>query len=278
MASLLAGKRHQPKRLTLSPTRISTYLACRVLYKYTYIDRIGRFYYRPKAYHSFGASLHRTLEDFHKSGGAETQSSEELVGKLHEVWTSLGYASCEEENARFQAASEYLEQYHTQHQVAGVKTLFTEKQLRWDMGEFDLMGRLDRLDEHPDGRIELIDYKSGRLCVTGDEMRNDLAMGIYAYLTSRNYPGRKITASIYCLRTGDRAAAEFSDEEIMQIEDGVRTVAAEIMSTDEDSVVEPAWLSHVCPECDCLRLCARRMHWDVEKLTKESMDADEGNT
>ena len=88
----------KPRKLALSPTRISTYLACRVMYKYAYIDRIGKFYYRPKAYHSFGASLHRTLEDFHKAGGAETQSPEQLVEKLHTAWTSVGYASAEEDN------------------------------------------------------------------------------------------------------------------------------------------------------------------------------------
>lgn len=254
----------------MSPTKISTYLACRVMYRYSYIDKIGRFYYQPKAYHSFGSSLHRTLEDFHKSGGAETQSPEQLVEKLHTAWTSQGYASAEEEEQRIGMAAEMLESYHQDHIVEGVKTLFTEKQLKWDMGEYILMGRLDRLDQHPDSTLEVIDYKSGRLSVTQEEVKDDLAMGIYALLTKKNNPILPVSATIYCLRTGEKATVSYSDEDFIEIEDGINAIAEEILQMDADSVIEPVWLPNVCPECDYLRLCARRMKWDVEKLIRES--------
>lgn len=260
----------RPRKLALSPTRISTYLACPVMYKYSYVDRIGRFYYQPKAYHSFGASLHRTLEDFHKAGGAEAKSPEELIEQLHTVWTSAGYASAEEETARLEVASQMLEHYHAEYQVPGARTIFTEKQLKADMGEFDLIGRLDRLDEHPDGHMEVIDYKSGRLSVSQDEVSDDLAMGIYALLTHRAYPDKPVTASIYCLRSGEKATVEFTEEDFVEIEDGIRAIAEEILQIDADSVIEPVWLPNVCPECDYLRLCARRMRWDVERLMSES--------
>lgn len=259
----------KPRKPTLSPSKISTYLACRVMYHYTYIDKIGRFYYRPKAYHSFGASLHRTLEDFHKSGGAETQSPGELVEKLHTMWTSQGYASLAEEEERIGMAAEYLEHYHRNYLVEGVKTLFAEKQLKWDMESFVLLGRLDRLDQHPDGTLEVIDYKSGRLSVSEDEVRDDLAMGIYALLTRRNNPEKPVTATIYCLRTGVKASVAFTDEDLVEIEEGVRSIAEEILEVDQDSEVEPVWLPHVCPECDYLRLCARRQRWDLSKLLSD---------
>lgn len=265
----------RPRKPPLSPTKISTYLACRVMYKYTYIDRIGRFYYTPKAYHSFGASLHRTLEDYHKAGGAETQSEEQLVERLHGVWTSLGYASTEEEEQRLEAAEEFVKHYHVEHRVEGAQTLFTEKPLKADMGEFDLTGRLDRLDEHPDGHLEVIDYKSGRLSIEEAEVRDDLAMGIYAYLTSRSLPDRRVTGTIYCLRTGHKATVEFTPENLAEIEEGVRAIASEILQVDEDSEIEPVWLPFVCPQCDYLRLCARRMRWDVEKLMRETTEQGE---
>lgn len=259
----------KPRKPVLSPTKISTFLACRVMYKYTYIDRIGRFYYQPKAYHSFGASLHRTLERYHELGGPETQSAEQLVETLHDVWTSLGYATAADEALHIDAASRMLEHYHEEHRVEGVKTLFTERPLKCDMGEFDLMGRLDRLDEHPDGRLEVIDYKSGRMSVTEDDVRDDLAMRIYGYLVRRAYPERPVSTTIYCLRTGEKATVVLSADDLAEIEDGVRAIAIDILRTDEDSVVEPVWLPHVCPRCDYLRLCARRTGWDVARLIAE---------
>ncbi len=240
------------------------------MYKYTYIDRIGRFYYQPKAYHSFGASLHRTLEQYHEKGGPESQSPEQLVETLHEVWTSAGYASMTEESEHLDQAARLLEEYHAASRVSGAKTLFTEKPLKCDMGPFDLTGRLDRIDEHPDRHLDVIDYKSGRSTVSEEEVRDDLAMGIYAYLVHRAFPDRRVTATIYCLRTGDSATVEFTDDDLAEVEDGVRAIAEEIMRIDEDSVIEPVWLPHVCPRCDYLRLCARRMHWDVGELMAQT--------
>ena len=153
-----------------------------------------------------------------------------------------------------------------------MKTVFNEKKLKSDMGEFDLLGRLDRLDEHPDGRLEVIDYKSGRISIAEDDVRDDLAMGIYSYLTHRAHPDRRVAATIYCLRSGEKATIDFTDEDFTEIEDGVRAIAEEILQTDEDSDIEPVWLPNVCPECDYMRLCARRMRWDVERLMAEGME------
>jgi len=267
-------EQRKPRKLTLSPTKISTYLACRLMYKYTYINRLGRFYYTPKSYHTFGATLHRAIDEFHKAGGAETQSAEELVERVHSVWASAGYSSEEEEQAHLESATEFLEQYHTGYAVEGAKTLFTEKQLKADMGEFNLIGRIDRLDEHSDGHIEIIDYKSGRLSVDEEDIRTDLAMSIYSFLTHKTYPDRRVTATIYCLRTGDKATVEHTDEELTELEEMIRAIAAEIAQIDEETIIEPAWLPYVCPGCDYLRLCARRAGWDVAKLIQETTEKE----
>lgn len=266
MAKIKSGKRSKPRKLTLSPTKISTYLACRLMFKYTYIDKISRYYYQPKSYHSFGASLHRALESFHKQGGAECISPEQLVDQMHESWTSVGYMSLEHEQAHKAVAQEMLQHYHEEHLVTGVKTLFTEKVLRVDMGDFVLMGRVDRIDEHPDGRLEIIDYKSGRLSVSEDDVRNDLAMGIYAYLLRRTFTDHPVSASIYCLRSGCVATVEFSEHELADIEEGVTAVAREIAMIDKETVIAPEWLEFVCPTCDYLRLCARRAGWKLSEL------------
>ncbi len=271
--TLVRRKSHKPRKLTLSPTKISTYLACRLMYKYTYIDKLSRFYYVPRASHTFGSVLHRALDEFHAKGGADVQSPEDLVESLHKTWASLGYASAEEEQDYLASAEQFLEQYHAQHRVEGARTLFTEKQLRCDMGDFVLMGRLDRLDEHPDGHLEVIDYKSGRTAVEEEEVRNDLAMGIYAYLVRACQTDKPVDATIYALRTGAKATVRFSDEDFAAIEEGVRAVAEEIARIDEDTVIEPVFLPNVCPSCDYLRLCARRAGWNLKAIEEGHFEA-----
>ncbi len=252
----------KPRKLTLSPTKINAYLSCRLAYKFTYIDRISRFFYKPKSFHTFGATLHRALDEFHKQGGAQMQSSEELVDTMRAMWSPVGYVSREDEAEHLAAAEKLLDQYHSGHVVEGAKTLFTEKQLKIDMGEFNLMGRVDRIDEHPDGHIDIIDYKSGRKTVTVEEVRDDLAMGIYSLLAHRTFPDTRVTCTIYALRSGEKATVEHTDAELAELEVMIRLLAAEIMQIDADSDIEPQWNPEICPHCDYLRLCRRRADWE----------------
>jgi putative RecB family exonuclease len=261
-----AGTERKARKPVLSPTKISAYLTCPLLYKLIYVDKLGRYVYRPKSYHSFGSSLHRAISDFHTAGGAESETAENLVARLRERWVALGYASSEEEGKHLKAAAAMLEDYYSAHEDQEETTLLIERQLRCDMGDFILMGRIDRLVELPDGTINVIDYKSGRECVTQDDVRNDLAMSIYQLLASKNYPGKAISATIYCLRTNVKATVSLSSTELLELEDELRGIAADLLRIDSDSVIEPVH-KEVCTFCDFLPRCKRlarqnEEHWD----------------
>ena len=246
----------KPTKLVLSPTRIATYLACPLMYKFVYIDKISRFYYKPKAAHSFGASLHRALQDFHEHGGVHTQTVQQLASRFRETWVAVGYQSPDEERKHFQDGLKILEDYHADPPPSGTITLLTERQLKHDMGAFALAGRIDRLDQRPDGSIEVIDYKSGRATVTEDEVRNDLAMSIYQLLAKLKYPDERVIGSILCLRTGVKATAELTSQELVSVEEEVRAVAAEIMPLSSDTEFDPTDKT-ACPICDFERLCIK---------------------
>lgn len=251
-----SSRKKTERKPTLSPTKILTYLACPLLYKFIYIDRIGRYLYKPKAYHSFGSSLHRAISDFHAAGGAEQETAEQLVERLHERWVSLGYTSEIEEQEHLEQAAEMIAEYHSSHVEPSEKTLLIEKQLKWDMGDFILIGRVDRLVETEDGTIGVIDYKSGRMSVTEEEVRNDLAMGIYQLLAARNYPGHPVSATIYCLRTGVKATVKMGPEELAELEDQVKVIAEEMLKIDSETVLQPC-REEICDSCDFTPRCKR---------------------
>ena len=56
------------KKLILSPTRTSVFLECPLKYKFLYVTRIGKFYYRPKPGNAFGNTIHRVLQAAHQPG------------------------------------------------------------------------------------------------------------------------------------------------------------------------------------------------------------------
>ena len=241
------------RKLMLSPTRISAFLECPLKYKFVYVDRIGKFYYRPKPGNAFGGTIHRVLQGLHQPG-AEQVSVGQLIENYRQAWVSMGYADTHEEQEFKAAGEQILRDYVSLTPPKDVKTLFTEKMVKWDMEDFILAGRLDRLDEHPDGALEIIDYKSGRLSATEEEVRNDLAMSIYQFIVRRLNPGRRVFGSIYCLAGGVKASAELSEEELSEVDEGTRRVASAIIGAEE---YRPRrWEG--CEECDFYRICAKQ--------------------
>lgn len=256
--------RRVPRKPTLSPSKITTYLACPVKYRWTYVDARGKWYLRSKSYYSFGSTLHRVLERFHDSGDAGVQTTEEVMAAYDESWIDSGYSSAEEMAEAYGEGREILER-HVQQAIAKpseAKTLFVERQLRKDLGEFALIGRVDRVDEYPDGTLEVVDYKSGRQGVSEEEVGSDIAMTAYQLLLKHKYPEAKVRARIIALRTGESAAATLTDEDLTRFEGDLTTLGHEILNEDYPELI-PVY-KPICTHCDFLPLC--RQHPEFQEL------------
>lgn len=258
----------KPAKLRLSPTRIAAFMACRMMYRYEYIDKIGRFYHRARIGNSFGATLHQALQDFHVAGGAQQVDAEELGQRAIAVWRSAGYEDTVQEVEYQALAVELLAKYHevAEESVDKTRLFLAEKMIKHDMGDFILTGRVDRIDEHlADGALEIIDYKSGRDFVSEEDVREALAMCIYQLIAKRAWPDRRVFATIHALRGGVSASAELSNDELDQWEDAIRDIGRQIIETDYESL-RPKFLPETCPTCDFYRHCARyfasRREWE----------------
>ncbi len=251
------------RKPTLSPTKITTYLACPDKYKWTYLDARGKWYLRSKSYYSFGTSLHSVLQRFHDTGDRGVTTTSEAVAALEESWVEAGYSSQDEMAQALSEGKAIVERYVELRAVEAVsaKTLFVEKTLRADMGRFVLLGRLDRIDEHEDGTVEVVDYKSGRGTVTPEDVATDIAMGCYQLLLRRSFPDRPVRATILALRSGDRASATFTEEEAAEFEACVLAIGHEILDRDYASLLPVP--KAICPTCDFLPLC--RKHPEFEE-------------
>jgi len=253
-----------PRKPTLSPSKITTYLACPVKYKWTYVDDRGRWYLRSKSYYSFGTTLHKVLERFHDAGDTGVTTTDEVLAAYEESWIDAGYGSAEEMAEAFGEGRQILERHVSEAitRPPEAKTIYVERQFRHDLGPFALLGRVDRVDEYPDGTLEIVDYKSGRQEVLEDEVRTDIAMSCYQLLLRRKFPDRPVRARIIALRTGSNAAAALSDEELDEFERDIIALGQEILTEDYPELI-PVF-KPICTHCDFLPLC--RKHPDFEEL------------
>ncbi|MEZ0327944.1 MAG: RecB family exonuclease [Fimbriimonas sp.] len=250
------------RKPTISPTKISIYLACPVRYRWTYIDDRGRWYMRAKSCYSFGTTLHKVLERFHDEGDVGVSTVGQVVSAYEESWIDAGFRSADEMAEAFGEGLQILERHvqESYEKPSGAKTLFVEKQLKEDMGPFFLAGRLDRVDEYEDGTIEVVDYKSGRETVCEEELKTDIAMSVYQLLLKKKYPDRPVRSRIIALRSGDSAVWQMEPAEMELFENAVRQIGNEILG--EDYYERTPVMKALCNGCDFLPLCRKDPSFD----------------
>jgi RecB family exonuclease len=254
----------RPAKPTLSPTRIAAYLECAMKYRYIYHDKVGRYYLRAQPSLSLGSTLHNVLRAFHEEGAVHT--SEELVARMEEKWVSAGFESTQQEQTFREAGATMVQAYREAHEERALmetETILSEKQIKTDMGAFWLAGRIDRVDRHPDGALEVIDYKSGRWETSSEEVASDLAMNIYQLILRRNNSGIRVFATIYCLRSGIQASAEMTEEEAVRFGADMQAVGEEILSRDFENL-EPARIE-ACEWCEFIARCERFWRWQERR-------------
>jgi len=250
------------RKPTLSPTKFRTYLECAVMYRYVYVEKIGRFFTRARPGYSFGSTLHNVLQEFHEQGAQH--SAEELTKQVSAQWIGAGYASQEQEEAQRVVGEQIVQAYVAAHQERAevqVETMATEKTISHDMGRFRLMGRVDRIDRHADGSLEIIDYKSGRREVTPEEVAGSLAMNCYQLILKRLHPENRVKSTIYCLLSGNTASSELTAEDLSAFESDLLQLGEEILDRDY-TALDPVPLE-ICPTCDFLPRCQR--FWDQKQ-------------
>lgn len=247
------------RKPTLSPSRITTFLACPSKYLFTYVDPRGKWYLKAKSYYSFGTTLHKVLERFYDESDHSVATVGDALRIYEEGWIDAGYASAEEMQEAYGEGKEIilkmLPDELERRQKEGVRTLAVEKLLKADLGPFELIGRVDRLDEHPDGTIEIIDYKSGRSRVTPEQVKDDLAMACYQLLIKKQFPEQNAIATIFALRPGESASASLTSDELAEFERDIVRIGETILSSSIDDYAPSP--KPLCEGCDFLALCKK---------------------
>ncbi len=232
----------------LSYTALSTYEQCPLQYKFRYIDRLD---WEPRPALSFGESLHSALEWLYSQQTPHIPELPSLLAKLDELWVSEGYSSPEEEERYREHARQVLSEFYRSNSGSFRLPASVEQQFQIDMGDFLLTGRIDRLDRHPDGTYEIIDYKTNRKIPPLSRLANDLQLPIYQLASSRIWGIRPCKLTFYYLIPNQRFTTRpWSDERLKAVEDRLRRAADKIRSGVFYPTPNP-----LCYWCDFTSLC-----------------------
>ena len=224
--------------LMLSASDIDTYRICPLKYKFARVFRIPQ---EPTIHQRFGIVLHQVLERFHAQR-KQDRSLESLMELFHASWRRSGFGDSDDELQFRERAVAALQGYWDHDRDSDSEAVWFERSFAFRIGPHLLRGRVDRVDRHPDGTYELIDYKTGR-AKTEQELREDVQLSVYQMGARESWGLETSAQSYFYVLTGERVPVEHSEEELERVRATVTEIAGGILKQR----FEPTPSPDVCP-------------------------------
>jgi putative RecB family exonuclease len=248
-----------PRLFTCTPSKLGTFEDCPRRYRYAYVDRPAPQKGPPWAHNSLGASVHNALRSWYGLEPARRDLAA-LPTLLKATWVREGYRDDAQERDAFRKALGWLEDY-VRGLDPGDEPVGVERVVAARTEILALSGRVDRVDQRGD-ELVIVDYKTGRAELTGDDARGSRALALYAYAAERVFRRKCRKVELHHLPTGTVAAHEHTDESLgrhlRRAEDTTRDIVAGEASIAAgraaDEVFAPTpgvW----CSWCDYRRVC-----------------------
>jgi putative RecB family exonuclease len=233
----------------LSPLRVRVFNTCHLRYRYQYVDKLEA---RLRPSDTAGSLVHNVLCDFFAKEPQGERSEERLVSMFEERWAALsrrylrmpGVQELHDRNLdalrRFARredlrAEPFRVEAYVQIRIAPDVTLF---------------GRMDRIDEQPDGTLHIVDYKTGSQ--PGDVDASQLRL--YAIMVESKLERTVSRASFWYLDDGSVWTAELAPRDKEQALSGALAAVREMQSEQR---FQPTVAPH-CAACPYLYACDMR--------------------
>jgi RecB family exonuclease len=250
-----------PARLyACTPTRLTTWLDCPRRYRFSYLDRPAPPKGPPWAHNSVGAAVHSALADWWA-----LPFPQRLPGRgvdlVRQRWLQDGFKDAEQAARVREQAAVWVEEYLLRVDPAR-EPLGIERTVAAPTARLALSGRVDRIDAEPDGRLVIVDYKTGRRPPTPDDARASLALALYAVGAARTLRRPCARVELHHVPTGAVASHTPTEESLSRkvaeaesiAHDASRADAAYAAGRTGDEAFPPS-PSSLCSWCDFRRHC-----------------------
>lgn len=242
----------------LSPSRAADFMQCPMLYRFRVVDQLPE---PASAAAARGTLVHAVLERLFDLPAAE-RTPEAAAALLPQEWArlvldqpALGQL---EEGVEGEETVGLLRRWFELEDPTRLEPAERELYVEADLGDLVIRGYVDRLDEAPDGRLRVVDYKTGRAPSETFEGRALFQLKFYALALWRSTG--VLPSRLQLVYPRDRTVLwiDPSEADLVATERKVRALWSAIEQVAADGDWRPrrgrqcSWCAHraICPAWD----------------------------
>jgi RecB family exonuclease len=230
--------------LALSASDIYTYRTCPLRYKFARVLRIPT---EQTPNQRFGIVVHQVLERYHVDG---CSTLAEMLELLDAGWRRAGFGDSERDRSYCEKARAALTRYHARLGEQDAEPAWFERQFDFRLGPHHVRGRVDRVDRLPDGRHELIDYKTSRP-KSAEQLRDDVQLSLYALAAREAWQLDSASEAYYYVLDDLKVPVSPDERDLQAVTDVVLEVGDGILAQAFAPTPSPA----VCSLCEYRIVC-----------------------
>ncbi len=235
--------------LTLSATAIQTYQKCPLKFRYGKILHIPE---KPTINLTKGGVIHSAIE---------YMECEQLAGRTPDITRAASMAregmnsGCHitpnrEYNKAESSIDKIMENYAKWEGMSTNTLVAAEKDFEIMIAGIIYKGRIDRVEQRPDGRYELVDFKTGKTVITKKAVITDPQTNIYAAAARQLYGSLPARVSLVYLEKDTSRVYEVSEESLEKGLSIIRECTEKILNEEFDPTP-----SFDCKFCSYKTIC-----------------------
>ncbi|MBI2038255.1 MAG: ATP-dependent helicase [Candidatus Magasanikbacteria bacterium] len=264
-----------PKVFSFS--QIKSYRTCPYQYKLAHVLKIPT---KGNASFSFGQSIHSALQKFYErlkdlnratqtslfalpekvepsSNGVKAPSLQELFNFYEAAWIDDWYKSKAQREEYYKLGKEILQTFYNTEKDNWTIPISLEGWFKIKIGNYLVNGRIDRIDQLPNGQLEIIDYKTGNgKEKLESEDKDQLLLYQIAVNELPEYKNIGAPERLTYFYLNDNLKVSFlgNEKDIEKLKEKVVMAIDKINSQDFTATPSP----HVCKRCDFRDICQFR--------------------
>jgi putative RecB family exonuclease len=255
---------------SLSPSRAGDFKTCPQLFKFRAIDRLPE----PTTPHQArGTTAHLALQRLFDLS-CESRTPDALFELFRTAWTEVRnteyaelFETVEDERAWGQESLELLANYFSVEDPRHLEPIERELDMTEDLGGMTIRGILDRMEETPDGRLVITDYKTGKAPPERYALSAFFALKIYALLIRRRTGRTPDAVKLIYLNGPTVYEIPVADAQLEAMERHLQALWAAVeRAIDSDDF--PTRVGPLCEWCSFQSICPAWADTEPSELTE----------